>query len=83
MNFANTNNIPFSLFYIKIKLKFSVKRLAFKSNYLNENREKTRVQNTKPRNIYAFTLTFFFTTEYVFIGIVRIRNMKKSNSLNK
>lgn len=60
MNFANTNNIPFSLFYIKIKLKFSVKRLAFKSNYLNENREKTRVQNTKPRNIYAFTLTFFY-----------------------
>lgn len=60
MNFANTNNIPFSLFYIKIKLKFSGKRLAFKLNYLNENREKTRVQNTKPRNIYAFTLTFFF-----------------------
>lgn len=82
MNFANTNNIPFSLFYIKIKLKFSGKRLAFKSNSLNENREKTRVQNTKPRNIYAFTLTFF-TTEYVFIGIVRIRNMKKSNSFNK
>lgn len=66
MNFANTNNIPFSLFYIKIKLKFSGKRLAFKSNYLNENREKTRVQNTKPRNIYAFTLTFFLRHKCIY-----------------